>query len=140
MRFRHLFFDPARRGARAEADARAVVEGAQLREPPAAADPCLVGAEQALQAEPAIARLLGPELAAALFTAPVGEWSGPLRSSLGWHAVRVDERAAGEAAPFEAVRLAVRDAVIEERSAAALASFLAERRARVRVVVERGRS
>jgi len=140
VRFRHLFFDPARRGARAEADARAVVEGAQLREPPAAADPCLVGAEQALQAEPAIARLLGPELAAALFTAPVGEWSGPLRSSLGWHAVRVDERAAGEAAPFEAVRLAVRDAVIEERSAAALASFLAERRARVRVVVERGRS
>ena len=51
-----------RRGAareRAEADARAAVRGAQLREPPAAADPCLVAAEQPLQAEPAIARLLG---------------------------------------------------------------------------------
>jgi hypothetical protein len=136
VRFRHVFYDPARRGAdRAEADARAVVRGAQLREPPVAADPCLVAAEQPLQAEPAIARLLGPELAAALFSAPVGEWSGPLRSSLGWHAVRIEERAAGEPAPFESVRAAVRDAVIEERSAAALAAFLAERRARVQVVV-----
>jgi hypothetical protein len=134
VRFRHLFYDPARRGPeRAEADARAVVRDAQVREPPAVADPCLVAAEQPLSAEPSIARLLGPELAAALFAAPVGEWTGPLRSSLGWHAVRVEERAAAEPAPFESVRGAVRDAVIEERSAAALARFLSERRAGVRV-------
>jgi hypothetical protein len=136
VRFRHLFFDPARRGAeRARADAGAVVAAAQVREPPAAADACLVAGEQPLAAAPAIARQLGDELAAALFAAPVGEWSGPHRSSLGWHAVLVEERAPGAPAPFEAVRAAARDAVIEERSAAALARFLAERRARVRVVV-----
>jgi hypothetical protein len=136
VRFRHVFYDPARRGAeRAEADARAVVRDAQLREPPVAADACLVAAEQPLQSEASIARLLGPAFAAALFTAPAGEWTGPLRSSLGWHAVRVEERAAGEPAPFESVRTAVLAAVIEERSAAALAAFLAERRAEVRVIV-----
>jgi peptidyl-prolyl cis-trans isomerase C len=136
VRFRHLFFDPARRGSdRAETDARAIVRGAQLREPPASADPCLVAAEQPLSAEASIARTLGSAFAAALFAAPVGEWSGPVRSSLGWHAVRVAERTPGEPVPFAAVRAAARDAVLEERSTAALAAFLAERRARVRVIV-----
>jgi hypothetical protein len=136
MRFRQLFFDPARRGAdRARDDAAAVVRAAQVREPPEAADPSLVPAEPPLASEPAIARLLGDDFAAALLTAPVGEWSGPWRSTLGWHAVLVHERRAGSALPFESMRTAARDAVLEERRAAALAAFLAEQRARVRVVL-----
>ena len=129
--FHHVFFDPARRGERAEADARrALAAGAAG----AAGDPCLVPAEQALQSEAFVARLLGPAFAAAVQEAPLGAWTGPLRSSLGWHLVRVDAREPGAPRSFEAARSDARDALLAERGTAALERFLAERRARTRVV------
>jgi hypothetical protein len=132
--FRQLFFDPARRGPAAEEAARAAV-AALATGGDAGGDPCLAETDQPLQAETHVARLLGSDFAAALSVAPVGAWSGPLRSSLGWHAVRVAEREAGAALPFESQRSAARDALLAERAAEELERFLAERRGRYRVRV-----
>ena len=84
-----------RRGAaaRREAEARAAAAALAAGGPVAGGDPCLAAPEQPLQSEALVARLLGPGFAAALFEAPQGAWSGPLRSSLGWHAVRVEANA-----------------------------------------------
>jgi parvulin-like peptidyl-prolyl isomerase len=127
--FRHLLFDPARRGRNAERDARRAL-AALASGSDAAGDACLAPAEQALQSEASVARLLGPAFAGALFEAPLGVWAGPLRSSLGWHLVRVSERAPAGPQRFETARAEARDAVLAERGAAALERFLAERRAR----------
>jgi hypothetical protein len=132
--FSQLFFDPARRGPAAQDAARAAV-AALAAGGSAAGDPCLAAREQPLQAETHVARLLGSGFAAALFASPVGVWSGPLRSSLGWHAVRVDAREEGAALPVEAQRGAARDALLAERAAAELERFLAERRGRYRIRV-----
>jgi peptidyl-prolyl cis-trans isomerase C len=103
--------------------------------PAAGGDPCLAAGEQPLQSEALVERMLGADFAAALFAAPAGAWSGPLRSSLGWHAVRVEAREEGAELPFEARRGAARDALLAERAAAALERFLGERRPRYTVRV-----
>jgi hypothetical protein len=132
--FRQLFFDPARRGPAAEEAARAAV-AALAAGGRVGGDPCLAETDQPLQAETHVARLLGSDFAAALSSAPVGAWFGPLRSSLGWHAVRIAEREAGAALPFESQRSAARDALLAERAAEELERVLAERRGRYRVRV-----
>jgi hypothetical protein len=126
--FRQVFFDPARRGARAEADASAAVLALAAGGAAPAGDPCLVAAEEPLRSESLVERLVGPGFADALFGLPLGAWAGPVRSSLGWHAVRVEAREAGAVLPFAALRAEARDALLAERAAAALERFLAERR------------
>ena len=134
--FRHVFFDASRRGA-ADAEAAAGAALAALRRgAPTPGDPSLVPAGQPLQSDAWIARLLGPGFAAFLHETPLGAWSGPVRSSLGWHAVLVEAREPAHVVPFEAVRAEVRDALLAERGAEAVRRFVAERRARVRVRVE----
>jgi hypothetical protein len=128
--FRQVFFDPARRGARAEADARAAVAALAAGGAAPAGDPCLVAADEPLRSESLVERLVGPGFADALFGLPLGAWVGPVRSSLGWHAVRVEAREAGAVLPFEALRAEARDALLAERAAGALERFLAERRPR----------
>jgi hypothetical protein len=54
--------------------------------------------------EDEIASLYGASFAGALHELPLGAWSGPLRSSFGWHRVRVLERLDGGPARFEDVR------------------------------------
>ncbi len=125
---RHVLFEPARRGARAESDARrALARLAQGGAPPPG-DPCLAPPEAPLRSEALVARLLGPGFAAALFEAPAGAWAGPLRSSLGLHVVRVEARDDGAALPFDALRARARDALRAERAGAALERFLTIRR------------
>jgi peptidyl-prolyl cis-trans isomerase C len=48
--------------------------------------------------------LFGQAFVDALWTAPVGPWTGPIRSMHGWHYVRVTERLAPVLLPFETVR------------------------------------
>lgn len=82
-------------------------------------------------------RLFGASaLGEALFTAPVGRWSGPWRSAYGWHLVRVSAASPGRVPTFEAVReQAMRDYLNEARAAENLRR-LAVLRARYRVVRE----
>lgn len=71
-----------------------------------------------------VARVFGATgLAEQVFTLPVGQWSEPLRSGLGWHLVYVTSQQAGRPARFEDVRSVVRqdwlDSERERRNEAA---------------------
>ncbi len=61
------------------------------------------------QATPArtLDHAFGPGFAESLAEMPVGEWSGPVRSGLGLHLVRVEDRQPARLAAFEEVRDAV---------------------------------
>jgi hypothetical protein len=53
-------------------------------------------------------RLLGADFARAVFDAPLGRWSQPIRSAYGWHRVYVHAHRAGGPSPLESVRSEVR--------------------------------
>jgi peptidyl-prolyl cis-trans isomerase C len=64
-------------------------------------------------------RTYGPAFAEAAGAAPVGSWTGPVRSQHGWHLLRVIERTAAHPAQFREVEGRVRlDALIARREQA----------------------
>ena len=81
-------------------------------------------------------RIYGPDFGAAASDAPVGTWSGPLRSSYGIHLVWVHERLPGRVPPLTAVRNQVVHRLLRERSEARLARSLEALRARYAITVE----
>ena len=90
-------------------DARALATGWRSRldsgEAPATlGDPFLRGREFPLHTQEELVGIFGAEFAAAVMAIPSGLWSEPLRSSFGWHLVRVTQREAGGAAELAAVR------------------------------------
>ncbi len=48
--------------------------------------------------------MFGQPFVDALWAAPVGEWSGPIESSQGWHYVRITERLPETLLSFDVVR------------------------------------
>lgn len=81
--------------------------------------------------------LFGQEFVAALWAAPVGEWTGPIRSIHGWHYVRVTERLAPELLPFESVREQVETDFLAAAIQDAVDRRVAELASRYEVRVER---
>lgn len=57
---------------------------------------------------PEIERVFGPDFARSLATLHAGDESGPIRSRLGWHRVRILERDEGRAPTFDEVRGEIR--------------------------------
>jgi hypothetical protein len=84
-----------------------------------------------------VARDFGERFAAALVSAPEGQWAGPVASAYGIHLVRIDRRVPAEAPPLAAVRAEVQREWENERRQKARADRLAELRARYDVVVEK---
>jgi len=93
---------------REQGAARAAALLAQLRvgaaDPAASGDPFPLAREREADSARDIERLLGAEVAAAVASAPVGEWMGPAPSAFGWHLVRVSAVSEGAPRPFEDVR------------------------------------
>jgi peptidyl-prolyl cis-trans isomerase C len=81
--------------------------------------------------------LFGQDFVTALWQAPLGEWSDPIRSTQGWHFVRPIERLPSQPLPFAAVR----DQVAADFSAARARDAVDRRRGelerRYEVVIER---
>jgi peptidyl-prolyl cis-trans isomerase C len=62
-----------------------------------------------------VERLFGhTDFASAVFTAPVGHWSGPFRSAYGWHLIYVANRAAPTRPPLADVRDRVRSDYLQD--------------------------
>lgn len=120
LSFRHLYFSKEKRGAGAEAVARdaraALAEGANEA---SLGDGFLHGFEFVQREPEELSALFGPEFTARLGTLPVGDWTGPVASSYGWHLVRVDQRMKPEPVTLAQARQAVlRDFQEEQRRTA----------------------
>ena len=94
--FRHIYFSPDRRGARALADAAAAQK--RLAGKPAEwsgaareGDRFMFQDRYADRSAEQVASVFGGGFAKAIFQATPGEWLGPVESGLGYHLVAVEE-------------------------------------------------
>jgi hypothetical protein len=86
-----------------------------------------------------VTRLFGQtEFSAAVFTVPVGSWSGPFRSAYGWHLLRVAARRAAVDPPFEDVRDRVHGDYLQETQDATNAAVLARMKRQFLLIREDG--
>jgi len=104
--FAQVFVDPRKHD---DAPTEATRLLSELRDAGGDVDPGTLGdwtllpAAMPLSSEPRIATTFGEDFAGALIAAPVGEWTGPVRSSFGLHVVRIGEREAGRDPAFSEV-------------------------------------
>jgi len=105
--FRHIYFSLERREADAEPDAARALSLLRQDNPPDPAqmgDGFLLPDAFDLRDHNAVARDFGEEFATAIFSAPVGEWYGPVRSGYGLHLVKVTDRIPPQDPGFDQVR------------------------------------
>ncbi len=106
--FRHLYFCPDRRGARARDDALRSLE--KLHGQPAGsrvaarlADPFMFQAYYADRSLEQVASVFGSAFAQSLFGLEHGSWQGPIESGYGWHLVWIDAIESKRVPAFEKV-------------------------------------
>lgn len=122
--FTHLYFSPDNRIS-ASADAVAALKDIQERKDPNSDSfPFDVEFDEATPVE--VRNVLGPEFARAVIEVPPGVWTGPIRSGLGFHLVRVSDVTPGKTPLFGEVRDAVLQRWREEESDRILQEFIAE--------------
>jgi hypothetical protein len=128
--FRHVYF------AQHPADPQALL--LQLRAGRnVTGEPFGRGAEFSGYGQSMLRGLFGQAFTAALWTAPPGEWTGPLQSQYGWHYVRVQERLPPALLPFDAVRQQVENDLSVDTIATAVEQHVQQVLPRYVVRVER---
>jgi hypothetical protein len=139
--FEHVFFDRARRGTSAGADAESALtrlngpHGSAVN-PDTVGDASLLPIELTRSAESEVARLFGGTFSQRLVEVPLGRWAGPLESSYGLHVVLVRERVPARIPELARVREGVLRELLAERRQQALDVAYAKFRARYAVVEE----
>jgi len=117
----------AKRGERAEADAKALLkrlQGEPALDPLTLGDRTLLEAEQIRVSPRDVSAIFGEAFAKALFEQPIDVWSGPLRSGYGLHLVLVREAVPGAVPPFAEVRARLERDLIDRRGDEALAAYV----------------
>jgi hypothetical protein len=138
--FRHVYFSPDRRGARARDDAArsvAKLHGQPADSPVAAglADPFMFHDYYGDRSFDELARVFGEAFAQSLFGLKSGSWQGPIESGYGWHLVWIDALALQRVPAFEEVEPDVRRDWIAERRADRKRAAYEALRARYEVVL-----
>jgi hypothetical protein len=136
-----LYLDPQRHGARIASDAHHLLLELQHAGPATLdtgkqGDPFLLDRRFDHMAASDLSRLFGMGFEAALRTAPIGKWIGPVPSGYGTHLVLVRERQPERRAALADVRDAVRGEWMAAQRAAANARFYADRRRHYVVTIE----
>jgi len=134
---RQIYFDPARRGARIDADidaARVALSSGRSVDADSTMLPATLKTAPAFE----VVRTFGTEFANALEELPVGAWAGPVRSGFGLHLVRIEQRIDGRDATLDEVRDAVERDWLRERSVRAKQDFYDKLRASYTVRIEGG--
>ncbi|SDB50278.1 peptidylprolyl isomerase [Bauldia litoralis] len=135
--FEQVFFDPGTRGdttAAAAEQALAVIrDGVDAAE---LGDRTMLPGAMPLSSTAQIASTFGVEFTEALLAAPIGEWSGPVRSTFGVHLVNVDEKQEARAAVLAEVIDNVRRDWEEERRREIIEERYGELLTQYSVVVE----
>ncbi len=138
--FWHVFFASGRGSDSSDAAAARLAALREHSEEPRAAvrhgdsfaaPPHVVG-----QSPAQVAKWFGPSFAAALASAPLGTWVGPLASAYGTHLVWVEARQPGAPPPFAAVRGQVLERWQSERRAQRRAQLLRDLRTRYPLQIE----
>lgn len=101
--FSHHWFSPDDRGDAARADATAALANLQSGQT-VQSDPFPFETAFEAATKGQVRSVLGEAFADAVFEAPLGDWSGPLKSGLGYHLVRVTQKTEPRILPFEEVR------------------------------------
>ena len=140
LSFRHLYFSPDRRGARARDDAEQAL--AKLAGQPvdakiarALADPFMFQDYYRDRAPEFLGKEFGPQFALAVAKLAPGSWQGPIESGFGWHLVFVDTVIPGRVPAFEEVEPDVRTAWLGEQKALAWEKAYKEMRAKYTVLL-----
>jgi peptidyl-prolyl cis-trans isomerase C len=140
LSFRHLYFSPDRRGARARDDAQQAL--AKLAGQPvdakganALADPFMFQEYYRDRAPEFLGKEMGPQFALAVAKLTPGSWQGPIESGFGWHLVFVDTVISGRVPAFEEVEADVRTARLGEQKAQAWEKAYKELRAKYTVLL-----
>jgi parvulin-like peptidyl-prolyl isomerase len=138
--FRHLYFSPDRRGARAREDAAQAL--AKLAGQPedakiaaSLADPFMFQDHYRDRAPEFLGKEFGPQFARAVATLPPASWQGPVESGFGWHLVFVDTVIPGRVPAFEEIESDVRTVWLGEQKAFAWQKAYEEMRARYTVLL-----
>jgi peptidyl-prolyl cis-trans isomerase C len=136
--FRHLYFSPDRRGARARDDATAALtrlagqpEASHLAA--ALADAFMFQAYYRDRAPEFLGKEFGPNFALAVAKLSPGSWQGPIESGLGWHLVFVDTLIPGRVPAFEEVEAEVKRAWLAEQKVQAWEKAYQDMRAKYTV-------
>jgi parvulin-like peptidyl-prolyl isomerase len=124
LSFRHVYFSPDQRGARARDDAEQAL--AKLAGQPvdakiarSLADPFMFQDYYGDRAPDYLAKEFGPPFALAVAKLAPGSWQGPIESGFGWHLVFVDTAIPGRVPDFEEIEPDVRTAWLGEHKALA---------------------
>ena len=134
----HVYLSRDKRGARADADARAIRtrlerEATAPEAAVALGDPFLGGHTLRGATPTRIAARLGPGFANALTDAEPGRWLGPIESAFGPHLVWIERRVPSRIPAFEEIRSRVLDDWLEDRTREALREQATRLRAGVEV-------
>jgi peptidyl-prolyl cis-trans isomerase C len=120
--FRHLYFSPDRRGARAKEDAALALaklagqaEDAKLAQ--SLADPFMFQEYYRDRAPDYLGKEFGPQFALTVEKLTPGSWQGPIESGFGWHLVYVDTLVPGRVPAFEEIEGDVKTAWLSEQKA-----------------------
>jgi hypothetical protein len=135
--FDQVFFSPGARGATLESDAAAGLTALQSGRAPAEVGdrtPLRESYDGAPREQVAV--LFGEDIAAALFGAPPGDWTGPFRSDFGLHVVRLRSRSAERLPPFEEIETRVAEEFAAQRRREANERAYQEMRALYEIVIE----
>ncbi len=136
-----IFFSADKRGKSLAEDARATrsdlaASAPTLDAPMDRGDVSPFGQHFENSTERSLAKLFGPEFAAAAVRAPVGAWSEPIRSAYGLHLVWVHARTEGQLPALDEVRNQVRQRHLDEQRERAFEREQARLRARYDVRIE----
>jgi hypothetical protein len=138
--FRHLYFSPDRRGARARDDAQGAL--AKLAGQPedsnlaaALADRFMFQEYYRDRAPESLAKEFGPRFALAVATLAPRSWQGPIESGFGWHLVFVDTVVPGRVPAFEEIEPDVKTAWLAEQKTRSWEKAYKEMRAKYTVLL-----
>jgi hypothetical protein len=136
--FSHLFFSSSRR-ADPQDDARralALVRKHGGNSGAALGDPFMLQKEYPLETQAEVTALFGDEFAASLFRLAAGEWQGPIRSTYGWHAVRISQSIPSRLPELAEVRQQVETEFKSEQLQKASDAYYARLRSHYRIHVD----
>lgn len=141
--FTHIYFSTSRRGAAAFEDARAAlarlgsVDSAEAdRLAATLGDSFMLQMEYPPQTRDQIKNLLGDEFAGKVLDLEPGQWAGPIKSTYGWHLVRVTQRAEPRQPALDEVRNQVAIDYKNQRLQTASENYYTRLRQRYRVEID----